>query len=67
MVALVEATAFFSLDGLSGKDFERVWVLLVFAHLQLQHNVRVGNSAMHFWPRDSMAADLAALSARRQS
>jgi hypothetical protein len=50
MMALVEATAFFSLDGLSGKDFERVWVLLVFAHLQLQHNVRVGNSAMHFWP-----------------
>lgn len=28
-----------------------MWALLVFAHLQLQHNVRVGDSAMRFWPR----------------
>jgi len=50
MKALVEATAFCSLEG-SGKDFEHAWVLLVFSHLLLQHNVRVGGDVQNFWPR----------------
>jgi hypothetical protein len=51
VTALIEATAFCALDG-SGKDFKQVWVLLVFAHLCLQHNVRV-NAASSLWPQCS--------------
>jgi hypothetical protein len=54
---LVEATTFCSLDG-SGKDFERAWVLMVFSHLLLQHNVRVGARAKLFWPRPTGGREL---------
>jgi hypothetical protein len=54
---LVEATTFCSLDG-SGKDFERAWVLMVFSHLLLQHNVRVGARAKLFWPRPTGGHEL---------
>jgi hypothetical protein len=46
---LISATVFCRLDD-SGKDFERAWVLLVFTQLLLQYNVRVGASALMFWP-----------------
>jgi hypothetical protein len=46
--ALITSTTFCKLDG-SGKDFERVWVLLVHTVLRLQHIVRDPDS--DFWPR----------------
>jgi hypothetical protein len=54
--ALVDATTFSALNG-SGKDFEHVWVLLVFTHLLLQFNVRVGADAMLFWPHNVSGRD----------
>jgi hypothetical protein len=46
--ALITSTTFCKLDG-SGKDFERVWVLLVHTVLRLQHIVRDPDSDL--WPR----------------
>ena len=45
--AVIWSTTFCKLDG-SGKDFERVWVLLVHTMLRLQHIVRCSDS--DFWP-----------------
>jgi hypothetical protein len=45
---LILSTTFCKLDG-SGKDFERVWVLLVHTVLRLQHIVRCTDK--DFWPR----------------
>lgn len=45
--ALIVSTTFCKLDG-TGKDFERVWVLLVHIVLRLQHIVRCTNNV--FWP-----------------
>jgi hypothetical protein len=57
--ALILSTTFCKLDG-SGKDFERVWVLLVHTVLRLQHIVRCTDS--DFWPRlEGGAVDLGGL------
>jgi len=48
ITALILSTTFCKLDG-TGKDFERVWVLLVHTVLRLQHIVRDPKS--DFWPR----------------
>jgi hypothetical protein len=49
---LVRCTTFRSLDK-SGKDFERVCVLLLHAHLLLQHRVRCDVDGLRFWPQGS--------------
>jgi hypothetical protein len=47
---LVRATTFYELSG-AGKDFEKVWVLLLQTHLLLQHRVRLGSDFDKFWPQ----------------
>jgi hypothetical protein len=56
--AVIWSTTFCKLDG-SGKDFERVWVLLVHTVLRLQHIVRCSDS--DFWPRLEECAVLGGL------